>query len=54
MQYAWESETHACACICMYHVCQQVPVQLIHNDESQEAFKYSDYFSKVSDESVVL
>ena len=45
---------HTHACICMYHVCQQVPVQQIHNDESQEVFKYSDYFSKVSDESVVL
>ena len=31
-----------------------VPGQQIHNDESQEAFQDSGYFSKISDISVVL
>ena len=29
-----------------------VPAQQIHNDEGQEAFKDSGYFSKISDKSI--
>ena len=40
------------------HVCVMcasiVPGQQIHSDESQEAFEDSGYFSKISDNSVVL
>ena len=40
------------------HVCIMcasiVPGQQIHSDESQEAFEDSGYFSKISDNSVVL
>ena len=31
-----------------------VPGQQIHNNESQEAFEDSGYFSKISDKSVML
>ena len=44
---------------CMHrHVCTMcastVPGQQIHNDESQEAFEDSGYYSKTSEKSVVL
>ena len=36
----------------MYTCISHVPAQQIHNDESQEAFEDSGYFSKISDKSV--
>ena len=49
-----KSVKHVHVQACMYQCASIVPGQQIHNDESQEAFEDSGYFSKISDKSVVL